>query len=149
MRKVGIGCGGLLALLVVVGIVAAMMGPQAPPPPAATDEGAQENAPSDTAAETVVVRVSGTQGVPFSGSYGTAREGMSSVDGMLGPQPTDYDVPLSSGAFDFDVVSATFQKQASQGELQVEVLVDGAVEKSQETTAEYGVVTLSYSPQQG
>lgn len=95
----------------------------------------------------VVVRVSGSPNLKYSGNYGTTESGGTTVDGGLGVAPDEYQVPVESGAFDFDMVTAFFQKLGGQGTLKVEIVVDGQVMKSQETTAQYGVVDMTYSPQ--
>lgn len=95
----------------------------------------------------VAVRVSGSPNLQYSGNYGTTEGGGRSVDGELGVTPDEYQVPVESGAFDFDMVTAFFQKQGVEGTLRVEIIVNGQVVKSQETSAQYGVVDVTYSPQ--
>jgi hypothetical protein len=95
----------------------------------------------------VVVRVSGSPGLSYSGNYGTTEGGGRSVDGELGVSPDEYPVPVESGALDFDMATAFFQKVDAEGTLRVEIVVDGQVMKSQETTAQFGVVDMTYSPQ--
>jgi hypothetical protein len=93
------------------------------------------------------VRISGTQGVEYSGSYGTTR-GQKTVDGTLRAQPVEYEVDVDTGTFEFDVITASFQKRSpGLGSLRVEIISDGDVQASQETQAEFGVVTSSWSPQ--
>jgi hypothetical protein len=86
----------------------------------------------------VTVRVTGTQGIPFSGSYGTAGGSMSSVEGVV---PADYTLEPER----FDSVSATMQKRGAEGELTVQILSDGEVLEEQSTTASYGVASVSHT----
>lgn len=105
--------------------------------------------PNEPPAEvrSVVVRVSGSPNLKYSGNYGTTEGGGTSVDGELGVTPDEYQVPVESGTFDFDMATAFFQKTGAQGTLRVEIVVDGQVMKSQETAAQYGTVDMTYSPQ--
>lgn len=86
---------------------------------------------------TVEIRVTGTSGLRFSGSYGDL-SGIRSVEGTV---PATYTIVNPSG----DIVSAVFQKRAEMGTLTVQLVKDGAVVESQTTTAAYGVVTVSHS----
>ena len=96
----------------------------------------------------VLIRVSGTQGVFFSGNYGSLRGGSKSVEGVLGDSPREYAVPIKSGPFDYDSVQASFAKRAlSKGTLRVEIVANGWVVKEQETSAGRGSVSVNYSPQ--
>lgn len=161
MRRIltiaGIGCGGLLVLIVLGSIIAAVVGG------GGTDTATQdkeeqkaepvkENQPKEEAKQkeesgNVAVRVSGTQGVEYSGSYGTS-QGQTTVDGTLGGEPDEYEVDAQTGTFEFDVITASFQKRSpGPGQLRVEIVSDGDVQASQETSAEFGVVTTSWSPQ--
>jgi hypothetical protein len=85
------------------------------------------------------IRISGTPGLSFSGSYGAMQAGgsmqMQSVDGKV---PQTYKITGSIG-------SATFQKQSAQGRLVVEIWRDGKLIKQGYTDAAYGVVALATS----
>ncbi len=152
----GIGCGGLLVLIVIIAVLASAFG-------GGTDTATQdkeeqkaepvkENQPKEEAKQkeetgNVAVTISGTQGVEYSGSYGTS-QGQTTVDGTLGGEPDEYEVDANTGTFEFDVITASFQKRSpGPGQLRVEVVTDGDVQASQETSAEFGVVTTSWSPQ--
>ena len=96
----------------------------------------------------VLIRVSGTQGVVFSGNYGSLRGGSKSVEGVLGEGPTEYAVPIKSRPFDYDSVQASFTKRGlRKGTLRVEIVANGWVVKEQETSAGRGSVAVNYSPQ--
>lgn len=86
---------------------------------------------------TVEVRITGTSGISFLGSYGDL-SGQTSVDGTV---PATYTIVNPSG----DIVSAVFQKMEETGTLTVQLVKDGVVVASQTTTAAYGVVSASHS----
>jgi hypothetical protein len=83
------------------------------------------------------IRVSGTSGLKFSGSYmGVTAGGTStsrSVDGIV---PEEYSVEGT-------IVSCTFQKQSESGRLRVEIIKGGKVVSQSETSAAYGVVSAA------
>ncbi|MGB5924885.1 MAG: hypothetical protein WBH01_02180 [Dehalococcoidia bacterium] len=83
------------------------------------------------------IKISGTGGLEFSGSYMvTTSNGQvvsKSVDGMI---PEQYSV---SGT----LVSVMFQKQTEEGTLRVEIVKGNEVIASEETTAEYGIVSVA------
>ena len=119
-------------------------------------EPVKENEPKEKAVEKeekagteeVLVRISGTQGVQYSGNFGSTR-GQRTVDGTLGVEPDEYDVEAETGTFEFDVVTATFQKRSQgPGGLRVEIVSGGEVVAAQETTADFGVVSVTWSPQE-
>lgn len=93
-----------------------------------------------------MVRVSGTGGVPYFGSYGAFGEGRERVEGALGPDPVRYEVPVGENGADEPVISATFMKEAARGRLVLEMLWNGEVVEWGATTANEGVVTLRYDP---
>ena len=158
LKKVLVGLG---AAVVIVAVIADLTdgnfgeSSTSPPKEAAENEpkepaekkAAEKKAAAKEDASDVAVRVSGTQLVQYSGSYGTA-QGQRSVDGILGSGPNEYDVEARTGRFEFDVISATLQKRSpGGGTLRVEIPSKGKVVASQETTAEYGVASVSWSPQ--
>jgi hypothetical protein len=107
----------------------------------------QEKAKQKKEAGNVAVRISGTPGLEYSGSYGNT-QGQKTVDGTLGAQPAEYEVDADTGTFEFDVISASFQKRSpGPGSLLLEIVSEGDVQASQETQAEFGVVTSTWSPQ--
>ncbi len=96
----------------------------------------------------VVVRVSGTPGTVYSGAYGTIEEGQS-VDAVVEAETTDYEVKAEGGVR--DAVAAAFRKTQSddEGTLRAEILIDDEVVDEEETSVEFGVVNVSWSPQTG
>jgi len=85
------------------------------------------------------IKVSGTNGLAFSGAYMVLTTGgqstSQSVDGIV---PTEYTVKG-------DIVSANFQKQSEGGTLIAEIIKSGEVVNSSTTTASYGVVSVATS----
>ena len=70
------------------------------------------------------------------------------MDGTLGAAPDEYEVEANTGRFQFDIITATFQKRSlDPGDLRVEIVSDGDVVASQETSAEFGVASTTWSPQ--
>lgn len=99
-----------------------------------------------TAEDGVVVRVSGTPGTAYSGTYGTVTEVQAVDDATVGTEPADY----LAGAVDDggDRLNASFSKTAPGGEtLEVEILVNGESVARGETSAELGVATASWTPE--
>jgi hypothetical protein len=106
--------------------------------------GSAANAPSEGAAESVVLRISGTPGLQFSGNY-TTPEGTKNIGGTLGVNPTDYDLGGESVA-GFNVVTANVYKEETNGTLKVEILKNGQVVQSAATNATNNTVSVTYSP---
>ena len=105
--------------------------------------------PANKGPATATVRISGTQGVIYFGSYGSTAAGRKSVEGTLGAEPIDDEVPLEQTAF--ETLSVSLHKRASSppGRLRVQIIADGEVAKDQETEAESGDVSVDYSPLKG
>jgi hypothetical protein len=106
-----------------------------------------EQEPSSEEAVRVVVRVAGTEGLPYAGNYGTLEgEPQAVVDAVVEHEPTDYDVPDGhvGGAF------AIFTKsEPGEGELKMQIVVDDAVVAESITYAEsgWGEGSVRWSPQ--
>jgi hypothetical protein len=106
--------------------------------------GSAVNAPSEGAAESVVLRISGTPGLQFSGNY-TTPESSKNISGTLGVDPTDYDLG-GEGVAGFNVVTANVYKEDTSGTLKVEILENGQVVQSAATNATNHTVSVTYSP---
>ncbi len=92
---------------------------------------------------TVTVRVEGLAGESFSGSYGNIGSQRSVDSGV----PAEYNVEVETGFLTFDSVTAVMQKRSpGPWEMIIRFVVDGEVVKEQSTTAEFGVVSLNYTP---
>src|SRR4028118_970198 len=85
---------------------------------------APENVPvSPEEAGEVVVRVSGAEGIAYSGTYGSIEGDLQIVDDTRGAEPTEYQVEVEEGVA--DGVTAGFQKtQPGTGEARAGVLAD-------------------------
>ena len=101
------------------------------------------NAPSGGGADSIVLRISGTPGVHFSGNY-TTPEGSQNFSGTLGTTPSDYDLG-GKGVAGLNVVTANVQKQGTSGTLKVEILKSGQVVRSAETNATNNNASVTYS----
>ena len=91
-----------------------------------------------------VVRVSGTPGEAYSGSYGTTNR-MEYTESVLGAEPAYYvaAVRRSSG----DSVEARFQRLSLSAEtLKAEILVDNEVVEQDETSSDFGTVEVTWKP---
>lgn len=96
--------------------------------------------------ETVTVRVKGEEGTAFSGSLGGA-EGVRRVEGSV---PESYEVPFGSGSSRAGAVSASVRKEEQGGgALKVELVRDGEVVKSKESSGSSGFVNVVFAPRQG
>ena len=110
-----------------------------------TQKPTEETTVEETAESGVVVRVSGTPGTAYSGTYGTATEVQAVDDANVGTEPTEYGVSAVGSAG--DRLNASFSKTNPGGEtLEVEILVDGEAVARGETSAELGVATASWTP---
>jgi hypothetical protein len=100
-------------------------------------------APSGGTAGSLVLRVSGTPGVQFSGNY-TTPKGSQNISGTLGTTPTDYELG-DKGIGALNMVTANVQKLSTSGTLKVEILDNGQVVQSAETNATNNAVSVTYS----
>lgn len=136
-RRVLIGCGALSILgvgAVIVLVVGVLIGSTSGTAP---DSGGGGGDPiPDAGAGTVTVRVTGTEGIPFSGSIGNA-DGSRTVQGAV---PDEFTVKAES----LDVVTALIQKEDVPGRLTAEIVRGGEVVKHASTKAAYGAVTVTY-----
>lgn len=102
--------------------------------------------PSPEEASSVVVRVSGTEGLAFAGNYGTLTREPQIVEDTLGGEPTEYEVEIEGGAA--EGVSASFQKtEPGAGKLKAEIVADGELVTESTTYAEFGSVIVDWLPQ--
>ena len=134
------GYWSVVFVLVLVGLLVAGCG-------GSQDEEADIDVPtSPEEATNVVVRVSGTEGVAYSGNYGTLAGPVEIVDDTVGAEPTDYEVQVQEGVS--DGVIASFRKsEPGQGELRVQTLADEKVVVESRTLAELGAANADWIPQ--
>ena len=113
-----------------------------------TREPVEETTVETTSEDGVVVRVSGTPGTVYSGTYGTATGVQAVDDATVETGPTDYEVG-AVGSED-DRLNVSFSKTQPGGEsLAVEILVGGQAVARGETSAELGVATASWRSPEG
>ncbi len=113
-------------------------------PPEKTNEPPAKKGP-----DSATVRISGTQGVSYFGSYGSAGSGSKAIDGTLGSEPVDYEVPLEQTTTEVVHVSLHKRGNSPAERLRVQIIADGEVVKEQETEAESGDVSVDYYPLRG
>ena len=131
----GVGCLAVLGIgvvLVVLVVVVASLGS------GGGGTGGGEDKP-----DKVLARISGTEGLKFSGNIGTLDKGRS-VDGTA---PQEFPVKgFDTSDLSTDTVSLVMQKTGRQGKMVCEIVVGGKVVKSSSTTADYGTCDVTWSP---
>lgn len=112
-----------------------------PTPPTTTPPPAPPSSNSGT--RTVIIRVTGFGGEPFSGQMGT----YGSTQPVTGTVLTDYELEVRTTPPPADSVFATIQKTAADDNLLTVQIVDaGKVVRGESTTSPNGVVNLTWSP---
>ena len=97
---------------------------------------------SDT--KTVTIRVTGTSGTPFKGSYGLVNSTSETVEGVI---PQDYELSYKEPAGPFLTVKASMQKQVDDySTITVQIIVDGETKTERTTGAGFGVAKVSWHP---
>ena len=129
----------LISILAALIIVALLMVNQL----GSLSGGLAGDAPAGGTTGSLVLRISGTPGVEFSGDY-TTPQGSQSFSGTLSTTPTDYELG-GEGVAGLSLVTVNVQRQGMGGTLKVEILKDGQVVKTAETTATNNTVSLTYS----
>lgn len=104
-------------------------------------ESVREERPSDQQGEqqTITVRITGTEGLAFAGRVSSAQDRRR----VQGSVPEEYEVPFEGAA----VTAAVRKQEPSAGTLGVEVVRDGRVVASRETSTSTGVVNVVWTPQ--
>jgi hypothetical protein len=94
--------------------------------------------------KTATIRVTGTPGTPFKGSYGSANPSTESVEGEV---PQDYEVSYNDPSGPFLTVQASMQKRVDDySSITVQIIVDGETKKERTTAAGFGVAKVSWHP---
>jgi hypothetical protein len=94
--------------------------------------------------KTATIRVTGTSGTPFKGSYGLLRSSKESVEGVV---PQDYEVSYNDPSGPFLTVQASMQKRVDDySSITVQIIVDGETKKERTTAAGFGVAKVSWHP---
>jgi len=110
-----------------------------PSPPQYESAGASDDGGGT---ETVTIRVVGDPGLAFTGNYGNIDTSRS----VEGTTPAEFQQEVEAGFLVFDSVSVVMQNASGSGELMVQLIVAGEVVKEASTTAQYGVVSVNYTP---
>jgi hypothetical protein len=134
---VGLALVSVLAALIVVALLAVRS------LESSLTGGLGGDSPSGGSSGSLVVRISGTPGVEFSGNY-TTPKGWHNVNGTLGATPTEYELG-GEGVAGVNLVTVNVQKQEVGGTLKVEILKNGQVAQSAETSATNNTVSVTYS----
>ncbi len=142
MRFGAIGCGGLIALVIVFSLLGALLGggsedtasspieegeqergveeaaePEPEPEPAEEPEPTPAPAP-EPETQDVIFRVTGDPGLQFQGSISTGDTSQS----VQGTTPQDFPLEVDTGLFSGDIVSANAQNMAGSGTLVTQVI---------------------------
>ena len=137
---------GMIALLGALFVVVLALGTLA-----GCGSGEAGNVPANPEeADEILVRVSGTEGTAYAGTYGNLEEeGVPRmIEDTLGDEPTEYEVEVEEGVS--DGVSAFFEKtEPGSGGLEAQILADGEVVTESTTYAEFGSVIVDWFPQVG
>lgn len=100
----------------------------------------QRNQDQQQDKQTITVRITGTEGLAFSGRLGSAQD-LRRIEGSV---PKEYEIPFGGAA-----VTATIRKQQpGPGTLGVEVVRDGEVVADKETSSTTGVLNTFWTPRQ-
>src|SRR5215203_113058 len=127
----------VLATLIIVGVLMVnSLG-------ASLGGGLGGDTPPGGATTSLVLRISGTPGVQFSGNY-TTPQGSQDISGTLTTTPTEYKLGGRDVA-GMSVLTANVQKQGTYGALKVEILKEGQVIQSAETNATNNAVSVTSS----
>jgi len=143
LRRSLVGSGTLLTLTVIVVVTAVLLSSGCN-----SNTGFDQPPETTTAAnKTATIRVTGTSGTPFQGSYGSAIDSTENVEGEV---PQDYEVSYTAPNGSFGSVTASMQKRVDDySELTVQIVVDGETKKERSTAAGFGVAKVSWHPSEG
>jgi hypothetical protein len=114
--------------------------------PAPQEEPTVQEPTRETPSNNVMVRVSGTEGTDYQGTYSTSSE-VQTAEGTLGTEPIDYNANVKD--VDKSTLTAVFRKtQPGGGTLKVGILSDGEVIAEGATSAELGEVSVKWPSQE-
>lgn len=130
----------LLGLLLVASIVIAgyML--------LAGEEGAKALPSAPAGAESLIIRVSGTEGVVYKGVYATSftdEDETTVKEATIDSDPTEYEVDLQGGK-DKAVLADFTKTQSGTGQLKVEIVADGEVAVEGATNIDKGSVFIDW-----
>lgn len=91
-------------------------------------------------ANSIVVRISGTEGVPYLGFYGTTaeQEDLVGVQDVVGAEPTDYEVEVPPVEAVASIFTGFEKTEPGQGELRVQILGDNKIVEEARTLSRLG-----------
>jgi hypothetical protein len=151
LKFTGIGCLGLIVVVVIIGVIAVATArpvktPQGSDPPQQQPEEPQP-AEQPSALEDYLeqpsgledyLEVTGTEGIPFSCAVMDGDMSQSTVDGTV-PQK----IPLKEMGWTATSENSC-QKSGTEGTLKVAIVVGGEVQDTNSTSAAYGAVSVGY-----
>jgi outer membrane biosynthesis protein TonB len=88
--------------------------------------------------QTIIVRITGTEGLSFSGRVGSAQE----LKRVQGSVPEEYELPFRGAA----VTAAVRKQEPGRGTLGVEVVRGGEVVDSKDTSSTPGILNIVWTP---
>lgn len=111
----------------------------------------EARAAREAAASEIVLRISGTAGVPYRGSCGgiaSSRSGRQDVEGTIGQGQNEYRISDIMGDVEVRQVSAPISKAGPnvEGNLRVQILYQGEVVEENLATGTAGFAPVSWSP---
>ena len=91
-------------------------------------------------ANSIVVRISGTEGVPYLGFYGPVaeEEDLEGVQDVVGAEPTDYEVEVPEVGSVASIFTEFEKTEPGQGELRVQILGDDKIVEEARTLSRLG-----------
>ena len=102
-------------------------------------QGQQNQQQGQQPQQTITVRVTGTEGLPFSGRVGSA-QGLRRVEGSV---PEKYEISFGGAA----VTAAIRKQEPGRGTLRAEVIRGREVVASRESSSRTGVLNVVWTPQ--
>jgi hypothetical protein len=111
----------------------------------------EARAAREAAASEIVLRISGTAGVPYRGSFGgiaSSRSGRQDVEGTIGQGQNEYRLSDIMGDVQVRQISAPISKAGPnvEGDLRVQILYQGEVVEENLATGTAGIAPVSWSP---
>jgi hypothetical protein len=142
------GCLGTVTFVGLIVVVAGVAWVMAPPAPGPSGDGSEADQPSEAPRQQEkpqepqgpedYLKVLGTPGIPFSCSVMDGNGQQRTVDGKTPMQIKLKDMGWAATSYN------SCQKTGAEGLLRVSLVIDGQTEASNQTKAEFGVVTLDY-----
>ena len=141
LKFTGIGCLGLIVVVVIIGVIAVATArpvktPQGSDPPQQQPE--QPQPAEQPSALEDYLEVTGTEGILFSCAVMDGDMSQRTVDGTV-PQ----NIPLKEMGWTATSENSC-QKSGTEGTLKVAIVVGGEVQDTNSTSAAYGAVSVGY-----